>query len=63
MWDFWLINDRNFSHSSEGCKSEIGVPAWSGEGPIMGHRLLFVFSPGRKDWEKLYICNLRGRSL
>ena len=46
------------ANSSGGWKSELGVPAWSGGGPLPGHRPLLVSSSGRRDegawWGLLY---------
>lgn len=43
----WLINNRNFSHSPGGWKSEISVAIGS------GCRLLTVSSQGRRDAKTL----------
>ena len=45
-------------HSSGGCKSEIMVPAWSGEDPFLGHGLFIMSLYGRwskgAQWDNLY---------
>ena len=51
------------ANSSGGWKSELGVPAWSGGGPLPGHRPLLVSSSGRRDegaWCGLLYKSMRG---
>lgn len=46
----WLINNRkNFCHSSGSWNSEIMMPPWSGEGSLLGRRLLVASSHSRRE--------------
>ena len=36
-------------HSARGCKSELRMPEWLSEGPLLGHRLLIVSSHGTRN--------------
>lgn len=32
------------------------MPEWSGDGPLLGHRLLIVFSHGRRELPVVFFC-------
>lgn len=54
----WLINNRNLFLVVLEAGSQIGVPAWSGEDPLLGHGLLTVSSHGGRGHGSSFIRTL-----